>query len=108
MKWSWFPLLGVLALGTGCPRRVPDNVAGNDDAQVDQDASRLEELRTRAQDPNVQCGDWCDMKKVSCGISKRTCDVSGRHTDREDLARKCVASQEDCAQYTDRCTACSH
>ncbi|HEX4620523.1 MAG TPA: hypothetical protein VH208_03060 [Myxococcaceae bacterium] len=108
MRWSWLLALAVLALAAGCPKRVPDNVAGNDDAQVDQDASKLEELRTRSQDPNVQCSDWCDMKKASCGISKRTCEISGRHSDREDLARKCVASQEDCAQYTDRCTACSH
>jgi hypothetical protein len=102
-----FLLCAVTCLVIGCPKHVPTTVSGSDDDQVDQDASKLEELRTRAQGADIKCADWCQMSKVACEISKRVCEIAGRHVDRQDLQSKCGNGQEDCAQYNDRCAACS-
>jgi hypothetical protein len=89
----------------GCPKNVPENVAGSEDEQMDRYSAQLEELRTRsAQD--MKCDDWCGMKDKACGTSKSVCDIAGKKPDRADFQSKCVASQEDCARFTDSCSSC--
>ena len=89
----------------GCPKNVPDNVAGNDDERMDQYTAQLEELRTRsAQD--MLCDDWCGMKGKACGISSSVCDLAGKKAERNDFQSKCVAAQEECARFTDSCSSC--
>jgi hypothetical protein len=90
---------------SGCPKNVPENVAGSEDEQMDRYSAQLEELRTRsAQD--MKCDDWCGMKDKACGTSKSVCDIAAKKPDRADFQSKCVASQEDCARFTDSCSSC--
>jgi hypothetical protein len=99
-----FACVIVLCLA-GCPKNVPENVAGTDDEQMDRYSAQLEEQRTRsAQD--MKCDDWCNEKPNVCRISKAVCDISARKGDRADFQSKCVAAQEDCAKYSDNCSGC--
>jgi hypothetical protein len=94
----------VLAL-SGCPKNVPENVAGTEDEQMDRYSAQLEEIRTRsAQD--MKCDDWCRDKGRVCDISKSVCDVASKRSDRNDFQSKCVAAQEDCARFNDSCSSC--
>lgn len=95
-------LLLALAL-TACPKKVADtNVAGTDDEQMDQYAAQLEELRTRE---GLKPSDYCSLKGKVCDISKTVCDIAGKHADRDDFQKRCVASQEDCAHFNEGCSA---
>jgi hypothetical protein len=87
-----------------CPKAAPANVAGTDDEQMDVFASQLEELRTRQ---DLKCDEWCSLKDKACGLSKSSCDIAGRHSDREDFQKRCVASQEDCAKFIEGCASCA-
>lgn len=90
---------------TACPKNVPENVSGSEDEQMDNYGAQLEELRTRsAQD--MKCDDWCGLKSKVCGISSKVCDIANKKADRNDFQAKCVASQEDCARFTDSCSSC--
>lgn len=103
MNRSLLACLAALVLAA-CPKNV-ENVSGNDDERMDQFGAQLEEMRTRsAQD--MKCDDWCGMKSKVCDISSKTCDIAGKKVDRADFQSKCVASQEDCAHFTDSCSSC--
>lgn len=103
MKKLFLLTLAALALA-GCPKRASTTVAGTDEEQLDQYSSRLEELRTRAQAENPSCGDTCQMAQEACGIAQKVCDIATRIPDRGQ--DRCVAANEDCAQFNDRCAAC--
>ncbi len=95
-------LLLALAL-SACPKKVDGaNVAGTDDEQMDQFSAQLEELRTRQ---GLKCNDFCSLKSKVCDISKTVCDIAGKHGDRDDFQKRCVASQEDCAHFNEGCSA---
>ncbi len=99
-------LIAALALlSLACPKSNPSNLAGNDDELMDTNASQLEELRSRQ---DLSCTNWCSLKDKACGLSKSSCDVAGRHTDRDDFQKRCVASQEDCAKFIEGCAGCGH
>ena len=94
----------VLCLA-GCPKNVPENVAGSEDEQMDRYSAQLEEQRTRsAQD--MKCDDWCGEKDKVCKISRSVCDIAAKKSERNDFQSKCIAAQEDCAKYTDNCSTC--
>ena len=97
-----------LVLALGCAKAQTVGVAGTDDEVVDQGATQLEGLRAQAQAAPPACAEWCRMGGLACDVSKQTCEIAGRHPARSDLQGKCVAAQEDCSQYGDRCTSCSH
>ncbi|MBK7859539.1 MAG: hypothetical protein IPJ65_13165 [Archangiaceae bacterium] len=97
-----FACLFVLA---GCPKNVPDNVAGSEDEQMDHYGAQLEEARTRSSQ-DMKCDDWCSMKSTVCDTSAKVCDLAGKKAERADFQSKCVASQEDCAHFTDSCSSC--
>ncbi|MFZ5471145.1 MAG: hypothetical protein ACOZIN_17120 [Myxococcota bacterium] len=90
----------------GCPKNVPTTVAGSDDEQMDQHAAKLEELNARAKAQEPSCSDWCSMASQVCDLRTKVCDIAGRHADRADMQNRCVASQENCAQFNDSCTSC--
>ena len=92
--------LACSALLLACPKKVETNVSGSDDENMDSYAAQLEEFRTRE---NLTKEDACSLKGKVCSISKNACDIAGRHADREDFAKRCAASQEDCAKYNDTC-----
>ena len=97
-------LVAALALSSlACPKASPTNLAGTDDEQMDGFTSQLEELRSRQ---DLKCDSWCSLKTKACGLSKSTCDLAGRQTDREDFQKRCVASQEDCAKFIEGCASC--
>ena len=96
-------LASCLFLLAGCPKSVPDNVAGNDDEQMDKFGSQLEELRTRQ---NVTCDDACVLKDKVCGISAKSCEIANKHSDRSDFQQRCAQSMEDCAKFNDGCSGC--
>lgn len=99
-----FFLFVALTLGfLACPKETPTNVSGTDDEQMDTLSSQLEELRSRQ---DVKCDEWCKLQDKACGLSKKTCDLAGKHADREDFQKRCVASQEDCAKFTEGCASC--
>lgn len=100
------PLFAAAALLLGCPRSTGSNVSGNTDEQMDQYASQLEELRTRAAGGDMKCTDWCSMKDKVCSLRDRTCDLAGGNTTREDFQKRCTTAQEDCARFNDSCTGC--
>jgi hypothetical protein len=96
-------LLLAIALCTACPKHVDSTpVTGGDDEQLDQIASKLEELRARA--AASEGLDPCKQSSEACDLSRRACEISARQPDREDMQGRCVASQEDCARFTDLCS----
>lgn len=98
-------LTAALTLGLlGCPKSTPGNISGTDDEQMDTIGSKLEELRTRE---GLKCDEWCSLKDKACGLSKQSCDIAGRHADREEFQKRCVASQEDCAKFIEGCSSCT-
>ncbi len=100
-------LLRVCALAVlfaACPKNV-ENVSGSDDERMDQYSAQLEEMRARASQ-DMKCDDWCGMQGKVCDTSKKVCDIAGTKSDRADFQAKCVASQEDCARFTDSCSSC--
>ena len=99
-------LVVILALAAclfGCPKSAPANVAGNDDEQLDVISSQLEELRTKE---GLKCDEWCSLKEKACGLSKTSCEIAGRHADRDEMQKRCIASQEDCARFNEACASC--
>ena len=99
-----FALVTALALASlACPKSAPSTVAGTDDEQMDGFTSQLEELRSRT---DLKCDNWCSLKDKACGLSKSSCDLAGRHADREDFQKRCIASQEDCAKFVEGCASC--
>ncbi len=105
MKTS-LALLALSVLCLACPKRVDTNVAGSDDASLDQLTAQLEELRARVQAQEPQCKDWCSMKGEVTDLAKRLCDLSARNPDRTDMQQKCVSGQEEQARATDGCAPC--
>jgi hypothetical protein len=105
MRLAVFVTLVVIA--TACPKRVSDNVAGSDDAQMDQYTTQLEQVRAQTQATDPTCKDWCSLAKTVCAVSRRACEIAGRNASRQDMQSKCAASQEDCVQLNDRCASCS-
>ena len=97
-------LVCALALpALACPKAVPENLAGSDDEQMDTNAAKLEELRTRE---GLTCDEWCSLRDKVCAISKSSCEIAGRHADREEFQKRCVTSQEDCAKFNESCGSC--
>jgi hypothetical protein len=95
--------LVLSAFCLACPKSTGTNVAGTDDEQMDSFTAQLDELHSRQ---DLGCGNWCSLKDKACGLSKSTCDMAGKHNDREDFQKRCVASQEDCAKFTEGCASC--
>ena len=91
--------LGLLA----CPKETPSNLAGTEDEQMDSFASQLEELRSHQ---DLKCDEWCSLKEKACGLSKKSCEIAVKHTDRDDFQKRCVTSQEDCAKFIEGCASC--
>ena len=100
------PLALCLAL-VGCPKKAPLNVTGSDDDLLDQYSAQLEELRVRGQSEGLTCGVSREIATKACELSRSTCQVGQRLKDRPDVEKKCVAAQEDCAQFNDRAAHCS-
>ena len=97
-------LVAALALfSLACPKSTGSTVAGTDDEQMDGFTSHLEELRSRQ---DLSCDNWCSLKEKACGLSKSTCEMAGKHSDRDDFQRRCVSSQEDCAKFIEGCAGC--
>jgi hypothetical protein len=97
------PLL-ALALAA-CPKAAPPTTLnGTDDENMDQLASQLEEFHTKTE---LACNDWCSTRRKVCDLSKSACEIAGKHTDRDDMQKKCTSSQEECARYNESCTSCS-
>ena len=97
-------LVCALALpALACPKSTPENLAGSDDEQMDTNSAKLEEMRARE---GLKCDEWCSLKDKVCGISKSSCEIAGRHTDREEMQKRCVSSQEDCAKFNEACGSC--
>jgi hypothetical protein len=101
-------LIALASFTLGCPKRTPSTVSGSDDEQLDQYAAKVDELKSRTQEAEPSCPDWCSMAKTVCDLSRRTCDIATRHSDRQDMQKRCIGSQEDCATFNDRCASCSH
>jgi hypothetical protein len=98
-----FLVAALAAALFACPKETPTNLAGTDDEQMDSFASQLEELRTRQ---DLKCEEWCTLKDKACGLSTKSCEIAGKHTDREDFQKRCVVSQEDCAKFIEGCASC--
>lgn len=88
-----------------CPKNTGTTVLGTEDEQMDQFAAQLEEIRTRGE---VTCDDACKLKGKVCDISKAACAIAAKHADRDDFQKKCVTAQEECAQYSEKCSSCSN
>lgn len=102
-----FALLVAASLALlACPKKVPSNVAGTDDEQVDQLSAQLEELRAKSQAGELKCSDWCDLASRARELSGQTCEIAKRHGDRSDFQTKCVTSQEDFARFNESCSGC--
>ena len=101
-------LLPVLALlAVACPKNNPDsNVAGTDDEQLDRYSAQIEEMHARIQAGEPKCSDWREMAKKMCDITRQVCAIADRHKDRDDIAKKCGSTQEDCANYNGSSTNC--
>jgi hypothetical protein len=100
------PLFAAAALFLACPKSTGSNVSGNTDEQMDQYASQLEELRTRASGADMKCSDWCSLKTKVCSLRDSTCDLAGSNAARDDFQKRCTTAQEDCARFNDSCTSC--
>lgn len=100
-----FLALLTLAL-VGCPKQVDTRVAGTDDSHIDAVSARLEELRVRAQQEDLSCGDRCDVATRTCSDAEELCGWTERNPDRTDLAPRCVEAREQCAQARNGCTRC--
>jgi hypothetical protein len=91
-----------------CPKQsTAVATTGGDDELVDQYAAQLEELRTRDVSGENHCKDACPNKSKVCGISESVCAIAVKKGDRADFQTKCVASQEDCAKFTEVCLGCT-
>jgi hypothetical protein len=98
--------LALLALVlAGCPKQV-ERVAGSDDAQIDDAAARLEELRVREQSETLSCQQRCDVATRTCAVSDELCALVEAHPARTDLPPRCVQSREQCAQANGGCARC--
>ncbi len=90
---------------TACPKDSPTtDVGGSDAEKIDSIAAKLEEYRTREA---TGCNELCDLKKSACGLSEQACSIAGRNSDRDDFQARCVASQEDCARFSESCSSCA-
>ncbi len=90
----------------GCSKNVPAQDTGSDDERLDRYSAKLEELRARVQAHPPKCDEWCSLAREVCDLSRNTCDIAKRKLDRGDVQERCVASQEDCANFNDRCASC--
>lgn len=102
-------LLPVIALVSltllGCPKAADTAPTGTDEERLEVYASRLEEMRVRAQARDLSCGDTCKLSRDVCDMAKQVCDIAARNPDRgQDL---CVVASEDCARANDSCASCS-
>lgn len=96
----------ALMLGSSCTRNLAPVNAGTDEDQAERIQSQLEEIRARVQAEPPACPAWCDLQKKTCELSSQVCAISGRHPDRLDYQKRCIASQEDCARFNDNCSRC--
>lgn len=103
---SWWAIL-VVAIGlTGCAKHVDARVAGDDDAAIDGAAARLEELRAREQEDDLDCAERCDVSAKTCATAEQLCGLVDRNTDRDDLPPRCASAREQCAGAGDGCARC--
>lgn len=103
------PLFLLLALSLlGCPKQAPTvGTVSSDDELVDQYSAQLEELRTRDMSGDNRCKEACPGKDKACAISESVCGIAAKKPDIAYFQTKCVASQEDCARFTEACSACA-
>ncbi len=94
----------LVTFTTGCPKNVVTTVAGSDDQQMDQYTAQLEEYRTKT---GLSCDESCAAKKKVCGISSGACELSTKAPERQDFQKTCVASQEECAKFSESCANCA-
>lgn len=96
--------LTTAVLLAACPKAPPPpSLTGTDDEKMDTIAAQLEEFRTRT---DVKCPDWCSAKPRVCDLSKLACEIAGKATDRNDFQKKCLATSEECARFSDGCATC--
>ncbi len=100
-----FVLAAAAALALfACPKPAPTtNLGGSDDEKMDTIASKLEEYRTRT---DLTCDDNCSLKVKVCDLSNTACDIAGKHSDRNEFQKRCIAAQEECAKFNEACSGC--
>lgn len=87
-----------------CPKSTSvTTLAGTDDERMDAISAQLEEFHTRA---DLKCPDWCSLRPRVCDLSRSACEISGRLPDRADFQKRCLATSEECARFSDGCSAC--
>ena len=90
----------------GCPRNVPETVAGSDDDMLDHYGAKHEELRARSRAPELDCEDRCKIALEGCELGRRICEVASRNENRVDMQRRCTEAQEECSSFNDGCARC--
>jgi len=104
-----FALVAVAACSMHPPKQVApeESSAARDRAAAVAQETRAEELERAlsslsAADKPRDCRRGCELVDEICELARRICAISARHGQDQDLADRCVASEQRCRRSQDQ------